>query len=671
MFYWSQIPLVKIVIPFCLGIILHQYLPSFYFQQLDFLFVAIGFVFILYFHTDIFQKYKFRFHFGIILFIAFIFFGFKIHEHYNQDIHVVKEYDSKQVKWLGKINEIVKNDGETALLHTDFVVIGDSLALKQKAQVWVRNPYENIQIGDSIIGFSKFSKISEPQIPNQFNYSSFLANRKVYLQCFTDSIILISSHENIFSYATSMRNKIIFLYKEMGIKDQNLAVLIALTLGEKQFLDSETKSTFADAGAMHILAVSGLHVGIVFLILQTLLSFLQKLKFGAIIKAIMLLLGIWCFALLTGLSPSVQRAACMFSILAIGGALNRSTNIINSISASAFIILLINPNAIFEVGFQLSYSAVIGIVLFHPILQHLFPVHNKWLKKITALLFVSFAAQIATLPFTLYYFHQFPNWFWLINLGVIPIAFIIVGLSVSTLLVFIIFSKTFGLSILLNGTLYALNYLVELSQILPFSTTSGIWIDIFSAILIFALIFTLTLHLYFPSSFKIGIVLAISIVLSIKGISWNQNRNNQQYFAAYPFGNNVIIANINGQNAELYYLKDTLTPFQSMQVESHLLSIGVKSIHKQINTQNRKRDYNVLSLNNKLIYYGDLKYVLSKKPLPFDVFFITSNQSYVPICEIGESMKNIFYLPYLLYYDENQNCDLPPNVLNRFMGFTY
>ena len=132
---------------------------------------------------------------------------------------------------------------------------------------------------------------------------------------------------------------------------------------------------------------------------------------GVSLIVVLILLVIWFYALITGLAPSVMRASLMFSLVTIGGALNRKSHIINSISASAFLLMLANPAIIFELGFQLSYAAVLGIVLLQPHFQKLYIPHNKYEKYLWDIITVSLAAQIATGPISLMYFHQFPNYF--------------------------------------------------------------------------------------------------------------------------------------------------------------------------------------------------------------------------------------------------------------------
>ena len=176
---------------------------------------------------------------------------------------------------------------------------------------------------------------------------------------------------------------------------------------------------------MHVLAVSGLHVGIIFFILNFLLTPLNRNKRLLKIKLFLLVGALWFYAFLTGLSPSVMRSCTMFSFIVVGENLNKRTNIYNTLAASAFLLMLINPLIIFGAGFQLSYIAVISIVFFQPRLAALVAVKNRILKYVWDLFTVSVAVQIGTAPISIFYFHQFPVYFWLSNFIVIPGAALI------------------------------------------------------------------------------------------------------------------------------------------------------------------------------------------------------------------------------------------------------
>ena len=209
-----------------------------------------------------------------------------------------------------------------------------------------------------------------------------------------------------------------------GVEGKQLKVASALLLGYRENLDKELVKSYASAGAMHVLAVSGLHVGILYLLLTRIFSFLKKVKKvknGKFILTILIVSFLWFYAIMTGLSASVMRATTMFSFIVIGNELlNRKTSIYNTLAVSAIILMIINPFIVYQVGFQLSYVAVVGIVYLQPKLNRLFYSRYKLVRGVWAITCVSLAAQIATFPLSLHYFHQFSTYFFISNLIVIP-----------------------------------------------------------------------------------------------------------------------------------------------------------------------------------------------------------------------------------------------------------
>ena len=188
---------------------------------------------------------------------------------------------------------------------------------------------------------------------------------------------------------------------------------------------------------MHVLAVSGLHIGILYLLVGFLLKPLERTRKLKVLRGVVILLIIWGFALLTGLSPSIKRAATMFSFIVVADAFNRNTNIYNTIAASALFLLVIDPALLMSVGFQLSYLAVLSIVLLYRPIFNILPASNVVLNKIWEILSVSLAAQLAVFPLSIYYFHQFPVYFLLANLVIMPLA----GLNLITGIFSVVFYK--------------------------------------------------------------------------------------------------------------------------------------------------------------------------------------------------------------------------------------
>ncbi len=262
---------------------------------------------------------------------------------------------------------------------------------------------------------------------------------------------------------------------------------------------------------MHILSVSGMHVGIVYVFLNFLLRFLNRYRYGKYIKAIIMLFFIFLYAMITGLSPCVIRAAIMLSLPIIAGLMNRNVDIINVIAVSCFVMVSKNPALLVDVGFQLSYLAVIGIVTLYKPIYDLY-ITSAWIPdKIWSLLAVSLAAQLATLPITLYVFHQFPNFFLLTNILVVPLSSIIIYTGILLLVVGQVPFLGVLTAKLLIFLIKAMNMVIHLIEELPFSTTTGIYIDEIQV----ALLFVLVGAVYFY--FKSGARRAIKIIL-IAGI---------------------------------------------------------------------------------------------------------------------------------------------------------
>ncbi|MBN1820838.1 MAG: ComEC/Rec2 family competence protein, partial [Prolixibacteraceae bacterium] len=346
----------------------------------------------------------------------------------------------------------------------------------------------------------------------------------------------------------------------------------ALTLGYKDALDPETKEVYSSCGAMHVLAVSGLHVGIIYLAINFLIGFLKRLKTGRYLFIIITITILWFYALLTGLSPSVLRSALMFSVLITGENLRRPVNIYNSLAVSAFILLFFNPNLIFETGFQLSYSAVAGIVFFQPKINNLFNPGNFVLKYSWSLFSVSLAAQLSTFPLTIYYFHQFPFYFWLSNFIVIPGAFLLIFLSIAIITTspLPIISSLFAnaISFILDSVYFFLERIKEL----PLAVIQYIHIDKIQFILLYSIIGFLVLfiskkkvkylHMIIGS---IIMVLSINIVHKYNCIRQNKiiiyNTGNTQFLHLIDARKNYIIYNDESQleNYDFKIAENTIT----------------------------------------------------------------------------------------------------------------
>tara|TARA_R110000868_G_scaffold125037_6_gene330437 strand:- start:9188 stop:11212 length:2025 start_codon:yes stop_codon:yes gene_type:complete len=288
-----------------------------------------------------------------------------------------------------------------------------------------------LKVDDELVVFEKLSPIHSPLNPHQFNYKKYVEGLGIYHQInlnTTAYILTKNPSKTFYGIAASWRTQIISNLKEENFGTEELSIIQALLLGQRNDISEETYTNYKNAGAIHILAVSGLHIGILLLLLQFLLQPLEQIPFGKTIKLTLIVVLLWTFAFLAGLSASIVRAVTMFTFLAYSQYLNRAANTFNILALSMFFILLFKPSYLFQVGFQMSYAAVFAIIWIYPMLQRFwFPKHIV-IRKIWQLSSVSIAAQLGVLPISLFYFHQFPGLFFISNLLIIPcLGLILVG----------------------------------------------------------------------------------------------------------------------------------------------------------------------------------------------------------------------------------------------------
>ena len=333
-------------------------------------------------------------------------------------------------------------------------------------------------------------------------------------------------------------------------KEDQAGVLAALVLGQKNELNPKIKADYAAVGAMHVLAVSGMHVGIVAYFVHFLLGFLLKEKIEQrILKAMLSILCIWLFALLSGASPSVLRAATMFSIFLLGRQLYRQANIWNVIAASAFIILFFNPLSLFSLGFQFSYLALASIVYFQPILYRQIVWKNRGLDYAWQLTALGIAAQLGTAPLSIYYFHQFPTYFSLSGLVVVPLATIVLVLGILFLLTYPIPFLSAIINSILALLLEAMNKSMEYIAALPASVLSELQISDWTLLLLYLLIIGFAFWLKKPSRGYSLLLVGLIAVLTTVRILEAQQRERQVICYLHQDKKEIVINWILGRGA--------------------------------------------------------------------------------------------------------------------------
>lgn len=519
----------------------------------------------------------------------------------------------------------------------------------------------------SLITFSAdVQPIAPPQNPGAFDYRKYMAANNVYHQVYlnTYSWKLLESPQgfSLSRLAHKISQKFISTLHDNGLKGKEFAVASALLLGHKDMLDNETLQDYSGAGVMHILCVSGLHVGVIFMIVSFLLGFMKKRGSQLVFKTFLILITIWAYSLLTGLSPSVMRAATMFSFISIGNASRRYVHIINSLAVSAMFLLLINPLVISNIGFQLSYLAILGIVFINKPIAGLWNPTNRIASYAWGLIAVSIAAQIATTPLALLYFHQFPLYFIPANLVAVPVSFLAIYAGVAVLLTSFIpvISNVFGL--LTNILLYILNHAVGFIEGLPYSVLRTSVIFSTESILIYLMIVSTLLLFYFKKKEMLFVLLFLGLLLSVSLTTTEISRKEQQKIIFYSTGKQSAIGFITGKKqvllADSILIKDKKANTFQFDGAKSLFGLSTAKIFaldtiSKFN-QNLQKEFIPLYNHGKYLLFGNKRLVVIESlpksfsqctKLKVDYLFIKGN----PSLRVSDLLK--LYQPELIVID--------------------
>ncbi|HZI54435.1 MAG TPA: ComEC/Rec2 family competence protein, partial [Chitinophagaceae bacterium] len=310
----------------------------------------------------------------------------------------------------------------------------------------------------------------------------------VYLQPNEFSILATKNKKWLPAFLDGIREKVLNILRTNIKGDKEPGLAEALLIGYKDDLDKKLVQSYTNTGVVHIIAISGLHLGLIYWLLVQLLKPLQRRKYMNLLRPVIIILGLWLFSLLAGAQPSILRSAVMFTCIVIGDTIAKKTSIYNSLALSAFGLLCWNPYWLWDVGFQLSYSAVLSIIIFMRPVYNLLYVKNKILDFFWKINAVTIAAQILTLPLSIYHFHQFPVFFILTNFIAVPLSGIILfGEIFLCAISFMPLVATLTGEVL-SWLIRVMNTWVERVEALPFSLWDGLQIDTSQAVFLFLFI---------------------------------------------------------------------------------------------------------------------------------------------------------------------------------------
>lgn len=508
--FWNQVPLLRFAFALIAGIGLEIYVDNvLHFSKVVLpvvgcvLLISSIAVFVLD-NLKVELKYRFRIANGVSISLLLIAFGFVL-----TWLNAEKNSEKHFGRFLRKENFLTATitkpplDKEKVITvvaeinHLENEKISESVKGKILINFLRDTLTENLKYGDVVVFNSSIEEFDEPKNPDEFSFKLYQSFHNIYHRTFLktgDWKLIVRNQGNFFfAFVYQWRERFLGIIQE-HVKDRNdFAVASAIMLGYNDYMNGDIVRAYASSGALHVLSVSGLHVGIMFFMLNSLLKWMDNRgRKMEIVKSTSIILFIWFYACLTGLSPSVLRSATMFSMIQVGKTIvNRSVSTYNIIAGSALLLILYDPFIVTEVGFRLSYLAVIGIIYLQPKIYKLITVKNRFLDQAWMIIAVSLAAQIATFPLSLFYFHQFPNLFLLSNLAVIPLSNFVLFNGTALFVVSSIPYAGAGAGWAFSHLLWLLNKFIFWIDSIPWALWQPLTISMFEMILIYILILLL------------------------------------------------------------------------------------------------------------------------------------------------------------------------------------
>ena len=568
----KEIPFLRIGLPLCAGIVSGLYFkPDITILVIVCIVATTGFIISLFFN-----KHQSNVIFGFALTISLYVCGLLLYTNEKNSLSTLKpektvftgtlsdypEEKENSYRFTVKLNRKIEGDKSEA--------VKGSIILYNKKDL---SPASFLP-GDIVIIRCTPIEIENRANPHEFDYRFFMENQGIRYYAFTNSQdfirYIIPAHRKLIHRALIIREKIISMFRERGIKGERLALVAAITLGQKSMLDPEQKMNFIKAGVMHIMAVSGLHAIILSLFVFNLLFFMKR-RFN-ILRIIITILILWSFAFVTGLTPSVLRATLMFSFLQAGKLMKRPVNGINSVLASAFILIIARPSVIFDAGFLLSYSAVIYIISFYYSFFLILQFKNWLTDKIWQSAVVTIVAQAGTLPLTIMLFNRFPTYFILANITIVPLSNLLILTGCLVPMFFHIRFLSLLLALLLNYLTGLTEYLTSFAASLPYSTIENIGLTTAECILLTCTIFLISHWLTDRKSFRVIYPLIFLTLFVFSGLAKDIFSKTTNELIIYNTPGSLTIGIRTGKILNLF----TDTSIVRPEVNRHCATLGLK-----------------------------------------------------------------------------------------------
>ena len=465
---------------------------------------------------------------------------------------------NKSYKTIADINGYFKND--------------QFYTCKGKILIYFsKNNYSPIKTGDRILFNQPLNPIVNSGNPESFDYKEYCLLRGITHQVYLnqENFKLYPDDKKTFlAIVNNVAEKIVHKIRQYIPYHKESGLAEAMMLGYKDDLDKSLLQSYTDAGVVHIIAISGMHLTLIYALLIGITFPTNALKKFIWWRLLIILIGIWFFTSLTGFQPSILRAGIMMTCFVLSKSLFRKTSSINSLAFSAFVLLCINPFWLWDIGFQLSFLAVASILIFYKPILHIFNFQNKIMGKTWKAIALTLSAQILTTPISIYYFHQFTSLFLISNLIAVPLSSLILLLEI-ILLCISWFPAVAGLiGKLVYWTIFCLDEFIIHIQKIPDSISKVLYLSIIQCIIIYVFIFCLTNYIKNKNFFaKYGVAISIVTFCSISISSFFESTK-QHKLIVFNIPNHQVVQLVdckntwmitNGLSHENY--KEAILPF--------------------------------------------------------------------------------------------------------------
>ncbi|MCB0497829.1 MAG: ComEC/Rec2 family competence protein [Cyclobacteriaceae bacterium] len=646
MFFWSRFPFVRIVVLFMAGIVLSVFVPG-YQAMTTVTVIALGGILVL-FH---FAKRKLFFHYNWLYGLLIVALSFSlgylrlyVARQNTFSNHLINQKDVTAYKAVVVSKPVQKGKFFRSTVKLESGKTEKWQPITGNINLYVKSAETPFNYGDELLITGTPQLVAGPMNPEEFNYKRYLSFLNVFHQQFADSShVYVLSHNNgnpVIAASLKLRAYFssVLLQNVHGTKE--LAIANALLLGNKDELDDDIKDTYAASGAMHVLAVSGLHVGIIYYIILTILKHTLRKRRKEWMVAVVAIPLLWGYAFVTGLSPSVLRAVTLFSILALGRATGRSGGMVNMLAVTAFIMLVFDPFLLMQVGFQLSFVAVLGIIYIYPLIRkQVMPSKRVWIFiwDVTA---ISLAAQLATFPLSVLYFHRFAPYFLVSNLLVIPAATVMVWLGV-----FLFFFSAVGATFLsgwlgfaLEWLIRSVNYVLKVIYHLPGSNWDSLYLNIPQTWLLYFVILGFIVFIMDRKKAWAQATSVCMILLTVSiGVRWVQN-NQTQEIAIYNVPSHYAIDLI--QSGQLFSIQDS--SLMKMEDNIHFHIKPNRLLKGAVFNEPAKLAWKQMSYGKVVVWNGVSILIkeqkVENKKLPFDVIVSESATRMIQLQDKGHDL---------------------------------